>query len=143
MDQVFTNWDLTECKIWSWILACFCLYAFVCVQSPQIALIPQIPSNWYNLALRWSLSLNETLLGITNGVEDSKTLYVYPCQWFGAFLPISLNCPNAQNTIRQEQVNLLVYGPSRPYYKQTQKNTTQFWPTGFFLIYYFLLFEKK
>ena len=43
----------------------------------------------------------------------------------------------------RDQVNLLVYGPNRPYFKQKQKNNTKFGPTGFFLIYYFLLFEKK
>ena len=43
----------------------------------------------------------------------------------------------------RDQVNLLVYGPDRPYFKQKQKNITKFRPTGFFLIYYFLLFEKK
>ena len=35
------------------------------------------------------------------------------------------------------------YGPDRPYFKQKQKNNlTTFWPIEFFLIYYFLLFEK-
>ena len=43
---------------------------------------------------------------------------------------------------RRDQVNLLVYGPDQPYLKQKQKNI-KFWPTGFFLIYYFLLFEIK
>ena len=32
----------------------------------------------------------------------------------------------------QHQVNLLVYGPNRPYFKQKQKNNIiKFWPTGF------------
>ena len=40
--------------------------------------------------------------------------------------------------IRQDQVNLLVYGPNQRYIKQKpKKNITIFWPTGFFLIYYF------
>ena len=44
--------------------------------------------------------------------------------------------------IMRNQVNLLVYRPDRPYFKQKQKNNiTKFWATGFFLIYYFLLFE--
>ena len=37
----------------------------------------------------------------------------------------------------------MVFGPDRPYFKQKQKNITKFWPTGFFLIYCFLLFEKN
>ena len=46
--------------------------------------------------------------------------------------------------VRRDQVNLLVYGPDRPYFKQKQKNNiTKFWPTDFFLVYYFLLFEEK
>ena len=46
--------------------------------------------------------------------------------------------------VRRDQVNLLVYGPDRLYFKQKRKNdVTKFWPTGFFLIYYFLPFEKK
>ena len=40
--------------------------------------------------------------------------------------------------LRWDQVNLLVYGPDRPYFKQ--KKTLANW---LFLIYYFLLFEKK
>ena len=41
-------------------------------------------------------------------------------------------------------VNLLVYGPDRPYFKQKKKNNiTNCWPTGGFFIYYFLLFEEK
>ena len=36
--------------------------------------------------------------------------------------------------------NLLVYRPDRPYFKQKQRNITKFWPIGFFLFYYFLLF---
>ena len=53
--------------------------------------------------------------------------------------------PSFHQFLRQDQVNLLVYGPDRPYFKQKQKKNsiTKFWPTGFFLIYYFLLFEKK
>ena len=32
--------------------------------------------------------------------------------------------------LRQGKVNLLVYGPNRPYFKQKQKNNiTKFWPT--------------
>ena len=43
------------------------------------------------------------------------------------------NRPNALNTLRQEQFNLLVYGSARPYFKQKQKNNiTKFWPAGFF-----------
>ena len=46
--------------------------------------------------------------------------------------------------IRQDQVNLLVYGPNRPYFKQKQENNiTKFWPSGFFTVYYTLLFEKN
>ena len=46
--------------------------------------------------------------------------------------------------LRQNKVNLLVYGPDWPYFKQKQKNNiTKFWPTDFFLVYYFLLFEEK
>ena len=38
----------------------------------------------------------------------------------------------------------MVYGPDRPYFKQKLKNNiAKFWRTGFFLIYYFLLFLKK
>ena len=73
------------------------------------------------LALRWSLSLNESLLDIKYVVKGSKKLYVCPCQWFRAFLPISPNCPNALNTLRQKQVNLLIYGPAQPYFKQNEK----------------------
>ena len=48
---------------------------------------------------------------------------------------------NLYGYIWRDQVNLLVYGPDRPYSKQKQKNyIAKFWPTGFFLIYYFLLF---
>ena len=37
-------------------------------------------------------------------------------------------------SIRREQVNLLVYEPDRPYFKQKQKNDiTKFWLTGLFL----------
>ena len=46
--------------------------------------------------------------------------------------------------LRRGQVNLLVYGPDRPYFKQKQKIMLQnFGQLAFFLIYYFLLFEKK
>ena len=46
--------------------------------------------------------------------------------------------------VRRDQVNLLVYGHDRLYFKQKRKNdVTKFWSTGFFLIYYFLIFEKK
>ena len=41
--------------------------------------------------------------------------------------------------IRWDQVNLLVYGLDRPYFKQ-KKKTLANW---IFLIYYFLLFEEK
>ena len=35
--------------------------------------------------------------------------------------------------IRRDQVNLLVYRPDRPYFKQKQKNNIKkFWPTGIF-----------
>ena len=37
----------------------------------------------------------------------------------------------------------MVYGPDCPYLKQKQKTNIKFWPTGFYLIYYFLLFEKN
>ena len=44
--------------------------------------------------------------------------------------------------VRRDQVNLSVYGPDRTYFKQKQRNIiTKFWPTGFFLIYYILLFD--
>ena len=34
---------------------------------------------------------------------------------------------------RRDQVNFLVYGSDRPYFKQNQKNNiTKFWLTGFF-----------
>ena len=37
-------------------------------------------------------------------------------------------------SLRRDQVNLLVYWPDRPYFKQKQKNyITTFWPTSFFL----------
>ena len=50
---------------------------------------------------------------------------------------------SSKKRIRQDQVNLLIYCPERIYFKQKQKNNvTKFWPTGFFLSYYFLLFEK-
>ena len=68
---------------------------------------------------------------------------MYPCKWFRAFLAISLNCPNALNTLRQEQVNLLVYGPAQPYFKKKQNNITKFLPTGFFLNLLFSAFWKK
>ena len=46
--------------------------------------------------------------------------------------------------VRRDQVNLLVYGPDRTYFKQKQRNIiTKFWPTCFFLIYYILLFDEK
>ena len=46
--------------------------------------------------------------------------------------------------VRRDQVNLLVYGPDRPYFKQKQKNNiSKFWLSGLFLIYYFLLFQKN
>ena len=46
--------------------------------------------------------------------------------------------------LRQSKVNLLVFRPDRPYFKQKQKNNIpKFWPAGFFLIYYFMLFEEK
>ena len=52
------------------------------------------------------------------------------------------SCP--QINIRQDQVNSLVFGSNRPYFKQKQKNNiTKFGPSGFFLIYYFLIFENK
>ena len=35
--------------------------------------------------------------------------------------------------LKQNKVNVLVYWPDRPYFKQKQKNNiTNFWPTGFF-----------
>ena len=41
--------------------------------------------------------------------------------------------------IRREQVNLLVYGSDRPYFKQKQKNNTKiFWPIG--LLFYSVIF---
>ena len=46
--------------------------------------------------------------------------------------------------LRRDQVSFLVYGRNRSYFKQKQKyNITKFWPTGLFLIYYFLFFLKK
>ena len=37
------------------------------------------------------------------------------------------------NSLRRDQVNLLVYRPDRPYFKQKQKsNIAEIWPTGFF-----------
>ena len=55
-----------------------------------------------------------------------------------------IDSENLYFILRRDQVNLLVYGRNRPYFKQKQKNNiTKFWPTGLFLIYYFLLFEKK
>ena len=53
-----------------------------------------------------------------------------------------IKTPNSK--IRWDQVNLLVYGPDRPYFKQKQKtNVTKFWPTGFFLNLLFSAFWKK
>ena len=38
-----------------------------------------------------------------------------------------------KQTIRPDQVNLLVYGPDLLYFKQKRKNNiTKFWPTGLF-----------
>ena len=55
-----------------------------------------------------------------------------------------IDSENLYFILRRDQVNLLVYARNRPYFKQKQKNNiTKFWPTGLFLIYYFLLFEKK
>ena len=35
--------------------------------------------------------------------------------------------------VSSDQVNFLVYGPERPYFKQKQKNNiTKFWPIVFF-----------
>ena len=46
--------------------------------------------------------------------------------------------------LKQDKVNFLFYEPNGPYFKQKQKiNITKFWPSDFFLIYYFLLFEEK
>ena len=46
--------------------------------------------------------------------------------------------------VRRDQVNLLVYGPDRPYFKQKQKNNiSKFWLSGLFLIHYFLLLKKN
>ena len=47
-------------------------------------------------------------------------------------------------SVRLDQVNLLAYGPDRPYFKQKQKkNIFQHFDQLAFLIYYFLLFFKK
>ena len=41
-------------------------------------------------------------------------------------------------------VNLLVYGPDRPYFKQKKKNNiTNCWPTGVFLSIIFCFLKKK
>ena len=46
-------------------------------------------------------------------------------------------------SIRQDQVNLLVYGPDQLYFTQKQKNITKFWPTGFFFNLRFSAFLTK
>ena len=46
--------------------------------------------------------------------------------------------------LRRDQVNLLVYGPDRPYFKQKQEdNITKFSPIDIFKIDYLLLLDKK
>ena len=47
--------------------------------------------------------------------------------------------------IRRDQVNLLVYEPDRPYFKEKQKKTIlqNFDQLAFFLIDYFLVFFEK
>ena len=46
--------------------------------------------------------------------------------------------------IRREQINLLVYGPDRPYFKQKQKNNTKtFWPIGLFFYSFIFCFLQK
>ena len=43
--------------------------------------------------------------------------------------------------VRRDQAKLLVYGPTDPILSKNRKNNiTKFWPTDFFLIYYFLLY---
>ena len=37
-----------------------------------------------------------------------------------------------KNGLRRDQVDLMVYGPDQLYFKQKQKNITEFWQTGFF-----------
>ena len=88
--------------------------------SPNCTYTPNTLKLVY-LALRWSLTLNESLLVIKYGVEGSKILHVYPCELFRAFLSISPNRPNAIYTLRQEQVHFLIYGPAQPYFKQKQQ----------------------
>ena len=46
--------------------------------------------------------------------------------------------------IRRDQVNVLVYRPDRPYFKQKKKNNiTKFWPFGFFFYFIFCFLKKK
>ena len=59
-----------------------------------------------------------------------------------------INCQTAsklfQRSFSWDQINLLVYGPDRPYFKEKQKkNITKFWASTIYLIYYILLFEKR
>ena len=45
--------------------------------------------------------------------------------------------------LKAKQVNLLVYGPNRPYFKQKQNNDiTKFWSTGFFKSIIFCFLKK-
>ena len=49
-----------------------------------------------------------------------------------------------QRLFRRDQVNLLVYGPDQPYFKQKQKNNiTKLCSTGLFLNLLFFAFWKK
>ena len=49
-------------------------------------------------------------------------------------------------TLGRDQVNLLVYGPDRPYFRQKQKtNIAKFWQTGFLKnpLFSAFFFKKK
>ena len=71
-------------------------------------------------------------------------IYIYICNKGLYTSMIHGNWIISFQKIRRDQVNLLVYGPNRPCFKQKQKNNiTKFWPSGSFLICYFLLFENK
>ena len=80
----------------------------------------RLPVYFHKHGIQWNY--RRSLQNIKSGecshrILSNQTYTTIPCE-------IDLRC---------DEVNLLVYGPDRPYFKQKQKNTTiKFWSNAFF-----------
>ena len=83
------------------------------------------------LPMRWGQ-------GSENNIEDKRFFN------FKIYVSSQYSKNKIKFNIRRDQVNLLVYRPDWPYFKQKPKIILQnFGQMDFLLIYYFLLFEKN